>query len=69
MAKTERRIDYFGAIRNFLQEVGQEQKKVVWPTREILMQSTFVVIFIIIVLTVYLAIIDVLSRKVFGYLM
>ena len=69
MAKTGKNIDYFGSIRNFLQEVGAEQKKVVWPTREIMVQSTFVVLFIIVVLVVYLGAIDFATGRLFNILM
>lgn len=64
-AKAKEKVNPFGAMRNFLQEVGQEQKKIVWPTREVLTQSTMIVVFIIVVLTIYLGIVDMICRKVF----
>ena len=51
--------------RQFFTEVGQEMKKIVWPSREVLIQSTVTVCLITIALTVYMGILDVILRKLY----
>lgn len=63
--KEKEKADYIGRVRNFLSEVAAEQKKIVWPTREALIQATSTVTFIIVVLSIYLAIIDMGLSKLF----
>ena len=48
----------FAKILQFLQEVQQELRKVVWPTRKETLASTSVVLIIVIILAFYLGLID-----------
>lgn len=59
------KINYAVAIRNFFNEVFAEAKKIVWPSRETLVQSTMVVLAVIMVLSIYMAIADFLLNKLF----
>jgi len=55
----------FGKIKEFLRDVKTEVKKVVYPTREELLGSTWVVIITVFVVSLYLGAIDLgLSRIV-----
>lgn len=51
-----------GGFRQFVQEVIAELRKVTWPTRPVLLQSTAVVLFVVAIVTAYLALLD----EVFG---
>ncbi|HGJ65270.1 TPA: preprotein translocase subunit SecE [bacterium] len=48
----------FKKLIKFLQEVRQEMKKVVWPTRKEISGSTIVVIILVVIVSIYLGIID-----------
>jgi len=48
----------FKKLIKFLQEVRQEMKKVVWPTRKEVSGSTIVVIILVVIVSIYLGIID-----------
>ena len=52
------------APKQFLKEVRQELKKVLWPTRRELITYTIVVLVTVIVLTTYVFGLDVLFSKV-----
>ncbi len=54
----------FERIKEFLREVKVEIKKVVYPTREELIGSTWVVIITVIVVSVFLGIVDLALSKV-----
>lgn len=47
-----------GKIKNFSNEVVKEMKKVSWPTREQLKESTYVVIITTLVITAIVYVID-----------
>jgi preprotein translocase subunit SecE len=49
---------YFGVASQFLRESKTELKKVKWPTRKELLASTAMVIFLVIVVSFFLGIID-----------
>ena len=52
-------------IKQFLSETRTELKKVTWPTREELKESTYVVIVSTILVTVFIGIVDqILSRMI-----
>lgn len=53
-----------GGFRQFVQEVIAELRKVTWPTRPVLLQSTAVVLFVVAIVTAYLALLD----EIFGRL-
>lgn len=48
----------FEKIKNFFSEVGQETKRITWPERRELVDSTLVVVFFIILLAVILLVCD-----------
>ena len=50
--------------RQFLKEVRQELKKVIWPTRQELVTYTIVVLVTVVVLTTYVFGLDVLFSRV-----
>jgi len=50
-------------VRQFLKEVRQELKKVLWPTRQELITYTIVVLVTVIVLTTYVFGLDVVFSK------
>jgi preprotein translocase subunit SecE len=53
----------FANILQFLQEVQQELKKVVWPSRKDTIASTSVVLIIVIIIAFFLGLVDLgLSR-------
>ena len=49
---------YFRVAAHFLREARMELKKVKWPTRKELLATTAVVIFLVLVVSFYLGIID-----------
>ena len=52
-------------IVNFFQDVVKEMKKVTWPTKEELLESTKVVIVVCLALATFTYIIDMLINQVF----
>lgn len=52
-------------IVNFFQDVVKEMKKVTWPTKEELVESTKVVIVVCLALATFTYIIDMLINQVF----
>jgi preprotein translocase subunit SecE len=52
-------------ILNFFQDVVKEMKKVTWPTKAELFESTKVVIVVCLVLAVFTYVIDLLITQVF----
>ena len=48
----------FRNIRRFFTDVQSEFKRVTWPTREMTLKSTGVVVFVTIVLAIYLGLVD-----------
>jgi preprotein translocase subunit SecE len=52
--------------RQFFVEVAQEMKKIVWPSREVLIQSTATVLVITLVLTVYMGLADIILRSLYN---
>jgi preprotein translocase subunit SecE len=53
-------------IKEFLREVKIETKKVVFPTKDELMGSTWVVIITILIISVFLGIVDLTLTKLVG---
>ena len=51
-------LRYFGVASQFLRESRGELKKVKWPTRKELLASTAMVIFLVLVVSFFLGIID-----------
>lgn len=54
----------FEKIKNFFREVKLETKKVVYPTREELIGSTWVVIITVVVISIFLGIVDLGLSKI-----
>ncbi|MEA2086993.1 MAG: preprotein translocase subunit SecE [Candidatus Caldatribacteriota bacterium] len=54
----------FNNISNFLKEAIAELKKVIWPTRKDLKNSTIVVISTIIIASIFIGLIDIFFTKV-----
>lgn len=62
----EDRVSAIAGIKNFFVEVRAEIKKIVWPTREALIQATLTVVVITLVLTVYMGVMDLVLKKLYG---
>jgi preprotein translocase subunit SecE len=48
----------FEKIRTFLKEVKIEMKKVTWPSREDLTNYTTVVLFVVLIMSIFIGIVD-----------
>ncbi|GAI78963.1 unnamed protein product [marine sediment metagenome] len=53
----------FNKINNFIKEAIAELKKVIWPTRKDLKNSTVVVISTIIIASIFIGLIDIFFTK------
>jgi preprotein translocase subunit SecE len=58
-----------GKIRTFLGEVRSETKKVSWPKRSELRESTTVVVVSVFIITVLISIIDLTLNKALNFVM
>jgi preprotein translocase subunit SecE len=56
-------------IRGFLGEVRSETKKVSWPKRSELRESTMVVVVSVFIITVFISIVDLAINKSLNFLM
>ncbi|MCK4415274.1 MAG: preprotein translocase subunit SecE [Candidatus Eisenbacteria sp.] len=54
-------------IRTFLNEVKIETKKITWPTPQELKESTTVVIIAVVLITVFIAIIDLILNNALSF--
>ena len=54
----------FNKINNFIKEARTELKKVIWPNRKDLKNSTIVVISTIIIASIFIGLIDIFFTKV-----
>ena len=54
----------FNKINNFIKEAMAELKKVIWPTKKDLKNSTIVVISTIIIASIFIGLIDIFFTKV-----
>ena len=59
----------FEKTKTFLSEVKTETKKVTWPKREELKESTTVVVVTVFIITVFIWIVDLLVNQAVGFLM
>ena len=57
-------MKFFKGIAKFFKEVGEELRKVSWPTRQELTQATVLVVIASIALTTYIALVDMGLSKV-----
>ncbi len=58
MTQPKEKVNYALAVRNFFSEVVEESKKVVWPTTETMVQSTSLVVAVILILSVFMGLAD-----------
>ena len=65
-AQGAERSSYFtpSGIREFIREVGNEFKKVVWPERKVTVGLTAFVLILVVVISLYLGSVDFLLGKV-----
>ena len=56
-------------VRTFLGEVRSETKKVSWPKRAELRESTTVVVVSVFIITVFISIVDLALNKVLNFMM
>ena len=68
MATVKDKTKFVGNMKDFFVAVSEEMKKIVWPSREVLIQSTVTVTIIVLVLTVYMGVFDFIMRKIFDLL-
>lgn len=61
-------MSFFKSIRNFLVNVQSEFKRVSWPTREATLNSTGVVIFLVLVIGMFLGAVDLGLSEVVKFL-
>ena len=61
-------MSFFRSIRNFLVNVQSEFKRVSWPTREATLNSTGVVIFLVLVIGLFLGTVDLGLSEVVKFL-
>ena len=54
----------FNKVNNFIKEAIAELRKVIWPTKKDLKNSTFVVISTIIIASLFIGLIDIFFTKV-----
>jgi len=54
----------FNKINNFIKEATSELKKVIWPTKKDLKNSTIVVISTIIIASIFIGLVDIFFTKV-----
>jgi len=54
----------FNKINNFIKEAIAELKKVIWPTKKDLKNSTIVVITTIIIASIFIGLVDIFFTKV-----
>ncbi|MBA3062124.1 MAG: preprotein translocase subunit SecE [Atribacteria sp.] len=53
----------FNKINNFIKEAIAELRKVIWPTKKDLKNSTIVVIYTIIIASIFIGLIDIFFTK------
>ena len=58
-----------GRVREFVQEVLAEFRRVTWPTREQLVNSTVVVIIVTVVLAFFLGAVDIALARVVEWIL
>jgi preprotein translocase subunit SecE len=54
----------FNKINNFLKEAIAELKKVIWPSRKDLKNSTITVISFIIIISIFIGLVDIFFTKI-----
>ncbi|MEN3185368.1 MAG: preprotein translocase subunit SecE [Atribacterota bacterium] len=59
-------IKWFRSLKGYFQEAWYELKKVTWPTRKELWNSTVTVVVVIVVIGVFLGVVDLLLTFLMG---
>ncbi|MCX7908604.1 MAG: preprotein translocase subunit SecE [Ignavibacteria bacterium] len=57
-----------GKVKRYLNEVTKEMKKVSWPTRAQLRESTYIVIITMLIFTLFVSIVDFLMVKILEFI-
>ncbi|MEJ5286111.1 MAG: hypothetical protein CH6_4353 [Candidatus Kapaibacterium sp.] len=57
-----------GKVKRYLNEVAKEMKKVSWPTRAQLRESTYIVIITMLIFTAFVYIVDLLMVKILEFI-
>ncbi len=57
-----------GKVKKYLNEVTKEMKKVSWPTRAQLRESTYIVIITMLIFTAFVYVIDLLMVKLLEFI-
>ena len=62
-------MEQIDRAKQFLGEAKQELKKVTWPTRPQVIQSTWIVLLVTFALAIFLGLVDLLISKFIGYIL
>lgn len=62
-------MEWLRRVRQFFREVVAEFKKVTWPTRREVANSTTVVIIVVFVIALYLGVVDVGLSRIVGLIL
>lgn len=62
-------MEWLRRVRQFFREVVAEFKKVTWPTRREVANSTAVVIIVVFVVALYLGVVDIGLSKIVGLIL
>jgi preprotein translocase subunit SecE len=57
-----------GKVKNYLNEVAREMKKVSWPTRAQLRESTYIVIITMLIFTAFVYLVDLIMVKIMQFI-
>lgn len=57
-----------GKVKKYLNEVTKEMKKVSWPTRAQLRESTYIVIITMLIFTAFVYVIDLIMVKILKFI-
>ncbi len=57
-----------GKIKTYLGEVAKEMKKVSWPTRQQLRESTYIVIITTLIFTAFVYVVDFIMVKILEFI-
>lgn len=55
-------------MKEFLKGVREELKQVIWPTREEVIKSTWIILITVIIISLFLYFVDFIFEKVFDFL-
>jgi preprotein translocase subunit SecE len=56
------------AMQNYIQETRSEAKKVTWPTRTEVFNNTRVILWVVFLLGIYVAVVDLVMAQGFSFL-